>query len=665
MATESHTSKASLTGTPKRSGGVDTIPTCTSTDKVARRRLEAAQENLSDSGENHAKPDAANAEATETGLVAATAPRILLTVHRRLMLDTKRLIKLLESCETKCEFDFESRRFNLVKSEYENFRYFESDLKNVEINQLLSKIADKFEKCVNLFKTVKDKFCDKTNPLNESENDCDDDEMGPADSASLIAASSTSVTSSKSSIIKQIKLERRRSELQILEELARSRKVEVEAEAKAAEAKVKVKAEAAAAAALAAIAAAAAEEEETLAKLRLQAIEIEAEEKRIACGSEAGSVVSGRSRRSVRSTSTAVSSKSLSIKNAEFKRSSEPARGTEAGSKPKVGAMLLEHKARELRLRPLVTEPRPRSNEPQPMQFEQKRNSATNVTNSINEKFNAMFINDKSTVLNPQARGFIPQHVSGSRNHSSAAYHNDDAENSGHVQRCASRPVLNAENQHTVLSTAKYGNSGSSNLGPNPCPQFRVNAVTWPNVDTPVALESNPNAALSAYLESQGRNEYINLATQVGYDGANIAFVFFENQVRRLMNESPYDERKLEVLRAACVGQPREMMNLFCATMKSMTTAQRIEKAFDRLRQRYSVSSGLTSEPKVIAIRHCAKVNLSVSSIKMYNEDLNTLEVFAYAHHEYNKLSGQLLFDTANRLPSFESLRNLWCMKLT
>ena len=116
MATESHTSKASLTGTPKRSGGVDTVPTCTSTDKVARWRLEAAQESLSDPEGNRAKPDAANAGATETGLVAATAPRKLLAVHRRLMLDTKRLIKSLESCETKREFDFESHRFNLLKS---------------------------------------------------------------------------------------------------------------------------------------------------------------------------------------------------------------------------------------------------------------------------------------------------------------------------------------------------------------------------------------------------------------------------------------------------------------------------------------------------------------------------------------------------------------------
>ena len=425
--------------------------------------------------------------------------------------------------------------------------------------------------------------------------------------------------------------------------MARSRKAK--AEAKAAETKAKAEAEAAAAAA-------ATEEEETLAKLRLEAIELEAEEKRIACGSEAGSVVSGRSRRSVCSTSSAVSFKSSLIKNAEFKHSAEPAQGTEAGLKPEVGAMLLEHEAMELRSRRRVMEPRPRSSEPQPNQLAQKPKSVTNVTNSINEKINAMFTNDKSTVLNRQARGFIPQHVSGSRNHNSAANRNDYAENSGNVQRCVSRRVLDAENQLTVLSTAEYGNSANSNVEPYPCPQFRVNAATRPNVDTPVASESNPNAALNAYLERQGRNEYINLTTQVRYDGANIAFVFFENQVRRLMNQSPYDERKLEVLQAACVGQPREMVNLFCAPMKSMTTAQRIEKALDRLPQRYCVSSGLTSEPKVIAIRHGAKVNFTTSSLKMYNEDLNTLEVFAYAHDEYNKLSGELLLDTANRLPS-------------
>ena len=172
-----------------------------------------------------------------------------------------------------------------------------------------------------------------------------------------------------------------------------------------------------------------------------------------------------------------------------------------------------------------------------------------------------------------------------------------------------------------------------------------------PRLQTRDFIVSNAQINWHTYLDRQGRNEYITLASQIAYDGNNIAFVFYENQIRRLMDESPFEERKLEVLRASCVGQPREMVNLFCAPMKSMSTSIRIEKALDRLRQRYGVSGGLTSEPKVRAIRHGAKVAFNSSSLKMYNEDLNTLEVFAYAHDEVEKLSGQLLLDTAARLP--------------
>ena len=152
------------------------------------------------------------------------------------------------------------------------------------------------------------------------------------------------------------------------------------------------------------------------------------------------------------------------------------------------------------------------------------------------------------------------------------------------------------------------------------------------------------------YLERQGRNEYINLASQIAYNENNLAFVFFENQIRKLMVESPHEERRLEVLRASCVGQPRETVNLFFAPFKSMSTSERIERALDRLRQRYGVS-GFLSEPKVLEIRNGAKVTHTVSSLKSFNKDLNTLEVFAYAYDKVDKLSEQLLLDVANRLP--------------
>ena len=69
------------------------------------------------------------------------------------------------------------------------------------------------------------------------------------------------------------------------------------------------------------------------------------------------------------------------------------------------------------------------------------------------------------------------------------------------------------------------------------------------------------------------------------------------------------------------------------------------------LRQRYGVSNGLTTEPKILAIRNGPKITFRVASLKAFYVDLNTAEILAYAHDEAEKLSGQLLFDTASCLP--------------
>ena len=132
----------------------------------------------------------------------------------------------------------------------------------------------------------------------------------------------------------------------------------------------------------------------------------------------------------------------------------------------------------------------------------------------------------------------------------------------------------------------------------------------------PSSSRDTNESILRTYLDRQDRNEYINLASQVAYDGSNIIFLFYENPARRLMEESPYDDRNFEMLRASCVGQPREMGNLFCAPMKNMSTNQRIEKAIDRLRQRYGLSGGLTLEPKVVPVRKGPKVAFNLTSLK-------------------------------------------------
>ena len=126
-----------------------------------------------------------------------------------------------------------------------------------------------------------------------------------------------------------------------------------------------------------------------------------------------------------------------------------------------------------------------------------------------------------------------------------------------------------------------------------------------PHQDTVNAAAASSKSVFEQYLERQGRNDFIYLAAQIGYNGHNIAFVFYENQNRKLKSESPCDERKLEVLRASCSGQPREMVNLFLGPMKNMSTSQRIEKAIDRLRQRYGLSGGRDGNIAAYAAARC------------------------------------------------------------
>ena len=97
--------------------------------------------------------------------------------------------------------------------------------------------------------------------------------------------------------------------------------------------------------------------------------------------------------------------------------------------------------------------------------------------------------------------------------------------------------------------------------------------------------------------------------------------------------------------------------------MKNLSTSERVEKAIARLRERYGVSDGLITEPKIVGIRAVSRVPHTVASLKIFNIDLNSLEVSAYVHDEVKKSSGQLLLDVVNRLPGVLKRRYLDYLK--
>ena len=212
--------------------------------------------------------DSACASTSKMVCVEGNASRKLLTVHRRLMVELKSLIKSLKVCNLK-DFEFETRRLNAVKKDYENFRKNLCELDEIEpLKQLSVDLVDKFEQCLNLHKSLELQFCDQS----EDKNSDDGDGIEPSDSASLATNRTSESSSSRSSMVRRIGLDRKRAKLKVLEELAKFRQAKARADAEAAAAKLE------------------AEEAETLAELRMKAIELEAEEKLLAFSEQGSSV---------------------------------------------------------------------------------------------------------------------------------------------------------------------------------------------------------------------------------------------------------------------------------------------------------------------------------------------------------------------------------------
>ena len=128
-------------------------------------------------------------------------------------------------------FATDAFQFALIQDAYD---YFCDGLKNINeatvLHQLSENMTDYFDKCAKIYKRSELLFCYKSS--NQSLfNDSDEDDVGPADSISQITTNASG-TSNTSSVLKRIELERKKAELQSLEQLnkLKARKAQLEPE---------------------------------------------------------------------------------------------------------------------------------------------------------------------------------------------------------------------------------------------------------------------------------------------------------------------------------------------------------------------------------------------------------------------------------------------------
>ena len=532
--------------------------------------------------------------------------RKLLSQKRRLVVELKQLCDKLR-CAQKLESDTLLSEFDQIQTNYIKFKDNLDRLNDSElVSELIDGIADLYERCCGLNEDMKSTF------FNDPKEGGGDG-LNPSDSASQIECCGST---SSQFYARQIELKCKRSEMETRRELelAKTKAEAAKAEAKAEAAKAEAKAEAAKAEAKAEAAKA---EAETRARFQIEQAKLEAEEQLLALSERGSSIASGSYKSKFKSIISRRACRNFNVSDKQCSKS------ITIDSPAEVGFSLRDKQGTKLALGPLLD-------------VDEKGPASAKDGQVVKEPI-------RKYKLNQSAKPFLPSAF--------VTQNNDVKFNDVAFYETVDAPLPNVESTSNLKAEKFLPMVKSSALSHSTLVPKSENAMH--------PAQKNDESIFKAYLDRQGRNEYVNLASQIGYDGKNIAFVFYENQIRKLMNESHCDDRKLEALRASCLGQPREMVNLFLAPMKSVSTSQRIEMALDRLRQRYGVSGGLTTEPKIMDIRHGAKITFSVNSLKQFNEELNTLEVFAYAHDEFEKLSGQLLLDVANRLPGVLKRRYL------
>ena len=72
-------------------------------------------------------------------------------------------------------------------------------------------------------------------------------------------------------------------------------------------------------------------------------------------------------------------------------------------------------------------------------------------------------------------------------------------------------------------------------------------------------------------------------AALIGYDGANMPFIFFKNRTYALMDSYPFEGVRLTLLQAACAGTAAQTIANLTSDTPGLSEKDRIEMSLERL----------------------------------------------------------------------------------